>query len=236
MADPQLREGDAARADRRFGGGPLSRAAAFIYTVLVVEGLLLLATSPGLVPLVLLDRDASNVPLAAVCALPLGPALAAAVYALHRRSRDIADLHPAAAYWRGYRMNVWDVLRIWVPWLALLTVIGVSLANFRAAELPAWWATLLVAIAAVAMLWMANALVIASLFSFRTSDVARLAAYFLGHRPGVTLGNAGLVILAGGITYVATDAVLALLGSVLAAMLLQTCRPMISEIRERFVG
>jgi hypothetical protein len=190
---------------------------------------------PGLVALVLLDRDASNVPLFAACALPLGPALAAAVYALHRRSSDITDLHPAAAFWRGYRMNAGEVLRIWVPWLALLTVIGVSLANFPAAGVPGWWAALLVLIAGIAVLWMANALVIVSLFSFRTRDIARLAAYFLGRRPGVTVGNAGLVILAGGLTYLASDAMLVLLGSVLAAMLLQTCRPMVAEIHERFV-
>lgn len=128
---------DTVRAGQ-FGAGPLSRIAALVYTLLVVEGLLLAATLPGLVPLVLLDRDASNVPLAAACALPLGPALSAAVYALHRRSRDITDLRPAAAFWRGYRMNVLDVLRMWVPWLLLLTVIGVSLANFSAARVPGW--------------------------------------------------------------------------------------------------
>lgn len=226
---------DTVRAGQ-FGAGPLSRIAALVYTLLVVEGLLLVATLPGLVPLVLLDRDASNVPLAAACALPLGPALSAAVYALHRRSRDITDLRPAAAFWRGYRMNVLDVLRMWVPWLLLLTVIGVSLANFSAARVPGWWAALLVVIAAAATLWVANALVIASLFAFRARDVARLAAYFLGHRPGVTLGNAGLVILAGGVTYLTSEAVVALLGSVLAMLLLQTCRPMIVEVTEEFVA
>lgn len=236
MADPRLREGgDAARAGLRFGGGPLSRVAALTYTLLVVEGLVLLTTLPGLVALVLLDHDPSNIPLVAACAVPLGPALAAAVYALDRRSHDITDLRPAAAFWRGYRMNLAEVLRIWVPWLALLTVIGVSLANFSAAGLPRWWAAMLVVVAAVAVLWMANALVIVSLFTFRTSDVARLAAYFLGHRPGVTLGNAGVLILAGGITVLGSDALLALLGSVLAAVLRQTCGPMIAEIHERFV-
>jgi hypothetical protein len=221
---------------KRFGEGPLSRIAALVYTLLVVEAQLLLATLPGLVPLVLLDRDASNVPLAAACALPLGPALSAALYALHRRSRDITDLKPAAAFWRGYRMNILGVLRIWVPWLVWLTIIGVSLANFSAADLPGWWAALLVIIAAVATVWLANAIVITSLFVFRPVDIARLAAYFLVRRPGVTLGNAGLVIIAGGVTYFATEAALALLGSILANMLLLACRPMTAEIQEDFVA
>ena len=224
---------EAVRA-RQFGEGPLARVAALVYTLLVVECMLLIAAAPGLVPLVLLDRDASNVPLAAACALPLGPALAAALYALHHRSREITDLGPAVAFWRGYRTNLLGVLRIWVSWLAFLTIIGVNLANFAAADVPGWWALLLVLIAVAASLWMANAIVITSLFAFRAIDVARLAAYFLLRRWGVTLGNAGLAIVAAGVTYFATEAALALLGSILALMLLLTCRPMIAETQERF--
>lgn len=228
--------GDPVSAQQRFGEGPLSRIAALVYTLLVIEAMLLLAILPGLVPLVLLDRDASNIPLAAGCAVPLGPALSAAVYALNRRSRDISDLTPAAAFWRGYRMNFLGVLRIWVPWLVWLAIIGVVLANFSAAGVPGWWAALLVMIAVVATLWVANALVITSLFVFRRRDISRLAGYFLGRRPGVTLGNAGLLILAGVIVFATSEAVLALLGSVLAMMLLVTCRPMIAEIHERFIA
>jgi Protein of unknown function, DUF624 len=221
---------------RQFGDGPLSRASALIYTLLVVEFLFVLAVLPGLVPLFLLDRDASNAPLAALCAVPLGPALSAAVYALHRRSRDITDLKPAAAFWRGYRMNIGGVLKLWVPWLVWMAVVGVNLANFSATDLPGWWASLLVVIAVAAALWVANALVITSLFVFRTVDIVRLAVYFLVRRPGVTLGNAGLLVIAAGVTYLATEAALALLGSILAAMLVQTCRPMIAEIRQDFTA
>ena len=48
---------------QQFGTGLLSRVAARVYSLIVVELLLLLTTVPGLVLLVLLDRDASNLPL-----------------------------------------------------------------------------------------------------------------------------------------------------------------------------
>ena len=222
-------------SERRFGEGPLARAAALIYTHLVVELLLLGTTLPGLLLLILLDRDASNIPLAAACALPLGPALAAALYALHHRRRELTDLRPAAAFWRGYRLNFRGALAIWVPWLAWLTIVGVNLAHFSAAGVPGWWAVLLVVVAVAATLVAADALVITSLFSFRAADVARLAASYVGRRPGVTLGNACLLVVAAGVTAVASEAVLALLGSVFAAaLLLRTCRPMIAEIQRDF--
>jgi uncharacterized membrane protein YesL len=216
---------------RPFGDGPLARAAALVYTLLVVEVLLLVATLPGLVGLVLLDRDASNIPLAPACVLPLGPALSAALYALHVRSRDLADLHPAAAFWRGYRRNLRGALLVWVPWLAGTAIVAFNLSHFGATGLPGWWAALLALVALAATLAAANALVITSLFTFRAPDVARLAAAYLARRPGVTLGTAGLLVAAGAITALTSEAVLALLGSVLAAALLRTCRPMIAEIR-----
>ncbi|MBX6385025.1 MAG: hypothetical protein IRZ07_18990 [Microbispora sp.] len=219
---------------RRFGEGPLSRASALVYTLLVVELLIVATTLPGLIGLFLLDRDAGNVPLAALCLLPAGPALSAALYAVHHRRLDLTDLHPAAAFWRGYRMNVRGVLKLALPWLAWLTILGLTLANFGAAGVPGWWAILLVLIALAAALWGANALVITSLFEFRARDVARLAAYFLFSAPRVALGNACLLIVAGGVTLVATEAALALLASVFAAALLLNSRPMITEVRERF--
>jgi hypothetical protein len=221
-------------AGRRFGEGPLSRASALVYTLLVVELLLLTATLPGLIGLVLLDRDAANVPLAALCLLPAGPALSAALYALHHRRLDLTDLHPAAAFWRGYKANAREVLKLWVPWLVWLAVIGSNLANFVASGVPGWWGVLSVLVALAATLWVANALVITSLFTFRARDVARLAAYFLTRSPRASLGNACLLVVAAGITLVASEAASALLASVLASMLLLNSRSMIAEVRDRF--
>jgi hypothetical protein len=226
----------ASGSHRQFGEGPLARAAALVYNLLVVELLLLVATAPGLVVLVLLDRDASNLPLAAACALPLGPALSAAVYALHHRRRDLAELRPAAAFWRGYRLNFLGALQVWVPWLAWITIVAVNLAHLTAAGVPSWWAVLLILLAVAATLVAVNALVLTSLFAFRARDVARLAAAFLTRTPGVTLGNACLLVVAAGITAVSSEAVLALLGSVLAAMLVRTCRPMIAETQRDFTA
>jgi len=55
-------------------------------------------------------------------------------------------------------------------------------------------------------------------------------------KPGVTLGNGCLLVAAAGVTAISSEAVLALLGSVLAAALLVTCRPMIAEVRREFTA
>lgn len=221
---------------RQFGEGPLARVTALVYSLLTIELLLLATTLPGLIPLVLLDRDASNAPLAVACALPFGPALSAALFALRRHKGDLTDLKPMREFWRGYRLNLGGVLRVWIPWLALMTVLAVNLSHTRAAAIPGWWAALLVAFAVVATLWVANALVITSLFAFRPTDVARLAAYFLGRTKGVTLGNICLLICAVALIAVSSEVVFALVGVVFAALLLRTAQPMIDLVTEEFTA
>ncbi|MEU6354267.1 hypothetical protein ABZ896_33900 [Streptomyces sp. NPDC047072] len=205
-----------------------------MHTLLTVEALLLLAASPGLVGLLFLGPDASNLPLAAVCLLPLGPALSAALYALHHRDRDLTDLHPARAYRRGWRLNALPALRLWAPLLAWLTVIAFTLTHFDATGLPGWWAVLLGGIGIVSLLWGAHALVLTSLFAFRTRDTARLAAYFLLRHPHATLGAGSLLVLAAAGTAVGTEALPALLAAPLLLSLLHSSRPVIAETQEDF--
>ncbi|MEU7800074.1 DUF624 domain-containing protein [Micromonospora arborensis] len=223
-----------AQAWRQFGDGPLSRITSRVYILLVVELLLLLTTLPGLLPLLLLSRDPSNLPLVALFLVPVGPALSAALYALRHQRPDLTDLRPAAMFWRGYRANLSGVLRVWVPTLLWLTVLAVNLAYRGAVGLPGWWTVPLVLLGAGVTLCAANALVITSLFDFRTRDVLRLATHFLVRTPGVTVGNALLLAAAAGITAVFSEAVLALLASVAVLAFLRIGDPMIHLIRKEF--
>jgi hypothetical protein len=217
-----------------FGTGPLSRAAALLYTLLVVEALFLATAAPGFAGLLLLGPDPANLPLAAVCLLPLGPAGSAALYALHHRGSDLTDLHPARVYLRGWRLNALPALRIAAPLLAWLTVIVFTLTHFTATGLPGWWAVLLGAVGVASLLWGAHALVLTSLFTFRARDTARLAAYFLLRRASATAAAASLLVLTGGLTALFTEALPALLAAPLLLSLLRSSRPVIVETREDF--
>jgi hypothetical protein len=219
-----------------FGTGTLSRASALVHTLLTVEALLLLTASPGLAALLLVDPDPANLPLAALCLLPLGPALSAALHALHHRSRDLTELHPARAYLRGLRLNAVPALKLWTPLLVWLTVIAFTLTHFSATGLPGWWALLLAAIGACCLLWGTHALVLTSLFAFRARDTARLAAYFLFRQGRATLAAASLLVLTAASAGLLTEAVPALLAAPLLLSLLHGSRPVIAETRKDFTA
>ncbi|BEL03497.1 DUF624 domain-containing protein [Actinoplanes sichuanensis] len=208
----------------RFGTGLLSRAAALIYTLLAVQLLVLVTAGPGLVLLVFLERDVSNLPLAALGGLPAGPALSAAIYALDRRRLDLTDLHPGTAFVRGYRLNAVGALKVWGLWLLVVT------PNLVDPGVPQ-----LIVIAG-ATLWMLNALVVTSLFVFRFRDVARLSAYLLIRSFGVTVSNACLIVVALAVVWLWSEAALALAMSLLVLMLLSNARPLVEVVRKEFVA
>ncbi|MFC7404095.1 glycosyltransferase [Georgenia alba] len=215
--------------------GPLSRVSGAVYWYLVVGVLLILTTLPGTLPLMVLDRSAGNIPLVALCLVPVGPAVAAGLFALRDRTRAEA-LEPARSFLRGYRLNVGDVLRLWVPALAVEAIIAISLANLEVTGVPAGYRSVLVVIAAMVAVWAGLALVIASLFALRTRDVARLAAYYMARTPLAALGVLALLVVMAGLVYLTFDAVLGLVGPLLVHLLLRTCDRMVQDVEANFVA
>ncbi|WP_164544991.1 DUF624 domain-containing protein [Antribacter gilvus] len=218
---------------REFLDGPLGRVTSAVYWFLVVELLLVLAMLPGLVPLALLDRSVSNAPLVVLCLAPVGPALSAALFALRDRPRA-ESLSPGASFWKGYRLNVLDVLKLWVPALVVLGVIAVGLVSVGTPGVPVWYGGILIGIGGLVLMWTVNAVVVASFFGFRTRDVARLAGYYLFRLPLVALGVLSLLILATGIIVFTSDLLFVILMVFWAALVLRTVRPLLRDVEERF--
>ena len=89
-------------------------------------------------------------------------------------------------------------------------------------------------IGVASLLWGAHALLLTSLFTFRTRDTARLAAYFLLRHGRTTLATASLLVLTGAMTALLTEALPALLAAPLLLSLLHAGRPVIAETEEDF--
>lgn len=211
--------------------GPLGRAATVVYWFVVVEALLLLTAGPGLVASLFLEPGLGSLPLYVLCAAPLGPAVAAAFFAWRVFLRD-RDPSPAPHFWRGYRLNALDALRVWVPSVVLLAVLATNAASDVAGGLPP---TVFLGLAAVLLLWTVRMLGVTSAFAFRWRDAARISAFTLTAQPLRTLGLLSLLVLTGGVIAVTSDAVGVLLASVLTFLAVRNEAPVLDVVRERFV-
>lgn len=228
----------AASTDARTSG-TLGRVTAAIYRVLVLELLFVATASPGLIFLVALSPDPSNAPLLALSLLPVGPAFAAVLFAW-RASTAEEHLEPARAFWRGYRLNAVSTLRWWWIPLAIFAILGVNV-GFLDQVIPSGL-PLVVAGVAQALVFVLvavtalHALVIGSLYNFRTRDILRLALLLVRSSPRATLGAAAIVIASAGIVAVGSEIALIALGSIVAALVLNNAHTLTADIEEKYIA
>ncbi|PWD51305.1 glycosyltransferase [Serinibacter arcticus] len=215
------------------GRGPLSRGTAAFYRYLVLTALIALTTLPGSVLAFLLHRDASNAPLFALALVPLAPALSAALYAQREWERD-DDQRPARPFWRGYRRNLGDVLRWWVPALALGTVLAINLAGAGLVAGAAFYVPVSLLLLVVLALLCAQMLVITATLSFRTVDAARIALHGLVRYWRFDVAVLCLLLVVGALVVLAWDPAPILASGVLLAMLRPFARPVVADVTERF--
>ncbi|WP_402462512.1 glycosyltransferase [Isoptericola aurantiacus] len=235
-AHAQGPDGSVPRAGRAgFGEGVLSRVAERVYWYAATGVLTTLGTAPTLVLLMLLDRSSGNALLVPLCLVPAVPCWSAGLFALHARAAADGPA-PARAFVRGLRLGTRDVLALWVPALAVLGVVATSMAHPEAAGIGGAYAVVLGAVGLGVALWALEALVLATLLSLRTRDVARLALYYLARRPGVTVGVLALLVVAAGTVWFAGEAVLAVLAVVWLGFLRRTTRPVVADAVRRFTA
>lgn len=231
-----MSESDEARQEGiRRRRSAFERLTQVVYWYVVALVCFALASAPGLVGILLLDRDPSNIPLYALCLVPFGPAFAATIAVMDLR-RKASDLAVWPRFWRAYARNVGDVLWVWIPALVAAAVLGTTIAFGAAAGIDGFFTGAAIVLLAAVALWAANGVVIATMFRFRARDRARLSLYYLAAKPLVTLGAVSWLVLATAIVAFTTDAVLVVLAPFFAAFALANARPMLADIRTRFVA
>lgn len=219
--------------------GTLGQITAAVYRVLVLEILFLAAASPGLILLVALSPDPTNAPLVALSLLPAGPAFSALIFAW-RASTGEEHLAPASSFWRGYRLNAVSTLRWWWLVLTVIGIVGINVAFLDAVIPPGLPLVLagaaqgavflLVAVAAL------HAMVIDSLYNFRTRDILRLALRLVRFSPRATVGAAAIVIAGAGVVGVGSELALIALASVVAALVLQNAAALTADVEEKYIA
>lgn len=225
--------GARAWTDTEVGPGALSRGAAAVYRLLVLEVLLVVTTLPTALLLVLLRRDAANLPLVALALVPVGPAVVAGLAAVRAWEAD-PDLQPARAFWRAYRRDARGTLGWWVPLLAVLAVLAVNAAY--ADVVPGGPALRPVGLALAALLLVlgAHLAVLQARFTFRVRDAVRIALAEMVPQWRFSLGVLCLLLVGATVTVLAFDVVTALLAWAAVLLLHLMARPLVTEVTERF--
>jgi hypothetical protein len=219
--------------DSEVGSGVLSRAAAALYRVLVLEVLLVVTTLHTAVLLVLLDRTAANLPLYAVALLPVGPALVAGLAAVRSWEVD-QDLSPSRGFWRAYRRDAAGTLAWWAPLLGVLAVLAVNTAHAEVVPGGAALRPVGLVLAALLVVVGGHLAVLQARFAFRLRDAVRIALAQVVPQWRFSLGVLSLLLVGATVTALAFDVVTVLLAWAAVLLLHQMARPLVTDVTERF--
>lgn len=213
--------------------GPLGRATVSLQRYGAISLGFTIASLPAVAATVLLPPSGLTLGLIVLLGVSVAVALSASLAAWRAERTAV---HPAAwsAFWRGCRRNALDVVRAVAPGLLLVTVIAVTVLNADGAGIGGAYAGVLLGIAGVTTLIGVRVTVLASVFSFRTRDLWRLAAYTLFRVPRSTVALLAMAICAVGLVWLTNEAVLLLLGGAAARLLLHHEQPVIDHVRHHF--
>ena len=205
-----------------------------VYWFLVIDVMLVLTAAPTLLVWTLLAPGLLTSLVFVFAALPLLPAIAAALYAC-RAWREDHELIPARQFLRGYRLNALDSLRVGAP---VLLVLGLAALNLTYADAvgTSMLNIVFLVLGAAALLVLARALSIVSRFSFRTRDVFGLTAFTLLVKPLSTLALVSLGVLTLGIILLIGEFLLLVTASLLVFALWASERKVAEMLTEQFVS
>ena len=217
------------------GGSAFAQVTAWIYWFIVLAGLTIVTSLPGFVVTLFLDRSVTNLPLLLLCLAPIGPAAAAQLFAWRRREVEGLDLSPARRFWRGYRLNLGDTLRWWLPYLLILALLAFVGLNLGAIGWPPGLVWAFLGLGLLVTLLAGQMMVVTALFDFRTRDVLRLGTLFLVRHWRTTLGDAALLVAIVLLVRVAGEWTVAIASSVIGWWWLRLARPTVNDALARFV-
>lgn len=233
-----------------FGSGTLFKAAGTVYGIMVGDALLVLANAllvliPVLVGVV---GPLALIPLALIPLVLVGPSFVAACYAFNRllAGEDTGVFHD---FMKSYRSNFGQAVVVLLPYLVVLVAIAFNLSVLPgslnaallgsgggidpvpiAARIGLVGLGLMVSAAAV------NAMLILSRFTFRTQDIYRLSVYTMGAQRRVSLGNAGIIFVAGFVLMATTTWLIMFVAGALVYLICLNSRPLLKFVEGKFTS
>ncbi|MFJ4171620.1 DUF624 domain-containing protein [Paenarthrobacter sp. NPDC089714] len=210
-----------------FGSGTLFKAAGTVYGVMVGSGLLVL-TNVLVLAMPLLG------PLAPLPLVLVGPAVVAACYAFNRLMAG-EDTGVFRDFRKSYRLNFLQALVVWLPYLALLAVIAGNLMSLPGSNPETVAARVgLIGLAVLVSTAAFHALVLLSRFSFRTVDIYRLSLFSLGSLKRVSLGNAGILFIAGFLLTTTSVWLLPFISGAVVYLICVNSRTLLKRVEQKF--
>ena len=221
---------------KEFGEGILYTVTNYIYWLLLTNCYFWMANVLLLLAVLTLKPTVSNLALYFLALIPTGPAFSALCYAMEKLVRE-KSLSPTADFFRGYRVNLKDTMRMWLPMLAILFILVVDIHYYNSE--PSTANQMLGAVLSVILLLFVvgslYAFPINAKFKFRVRDVYRLSVYYSFKKRRATIGNAAIIFITLFVMSVTVDLIILFLASPVGFLLMWNSQEVMHDVKLNFI-
>ncbi|WP_208586505.1 YesL family protein [Gracilibacillus suaedae] len=216
--------------------GGFYRFSNYVYWLLILNILFVLTNVLSFAALILLIPSISNAIFYYIAFIPTGPALAALFHSVSVLVRK-KEVTPIKEFLKAYKMNYWDVTKVWLPILTAFFIIVIDIQYFN--QNPTVFYQILNGIFLVVLLIMVifafYSLVITTHYKFRIRDIYRLSLYYFFTWVKRSTGNMGILFLTIVLMFFTSDFIVLFISSLVAWLLILNTKPIIEDVKFSFV-
>jgi len=147
------------------------------------------------------------------------------------------DLPTAKDFWRFYRQNVLDTLKLWLPYVMLMVILSTNVMHYAGGQVT----RLIFTVSGIAgmvlfTLCIINVLMINAKFSFRVRDLYRLGMFYLFKDVKATVSYGVVCFLMVVVALLVSEILLFLVASILGYLMVHYGQAVLRDIGQTFVA
>ena len=220
-----------------FGKGILYVVTYSIYFFITSSFLFWLTILPSFAWLLLLEPSLLNV----LPVIFMGPALSAITRFMIRyieTDYGVEDYPTGKDYFRFYKENFKEAIKIWTPYVLVMTVLGTNVQhyNWGGGAIAAVADFLYIFLMAAATLLVGYMLLISAKYRFKLKDLIRLSAYYAFTWIKTTLAVVAVLFLVLAAVFFLSEYLVLLFAAPLAYILVRYAYPVLANVGEYFVA
>ncbi|MDQ0230017.1 YesL family protein [Metabacillus malikii] len=221
---------------RDFGDGILYSLTNYIYWLALTNLYFILTNCIFIFFFMTLTPSFSNILIYFLALLPSGPAIAALIYSIEKLTRT-KELSPTRDFFDGYKKNLKDTFKVWLPILFVYFILIVDLQYLRQStsdinqilSLVVFMLTLVWTILSI------NLLIINARYKFRLRDAIKLSIYYAFIKAKHSIGNLLILFITFYLSYVTTNFLILFTASTIAYFIMLNTKEILNDLETNFL-
>lgn len=222
--------------NQKVGQRILSFLSKHLYSLILFNIYFILCNILILLSFLLFDLSYSNLLIYILALVPTGPAISALIYSVVKLIHE-EEGSPTKHFFNGYRVNFLDTLKIWLPILVLISILGVDIHYYQTATgFTQFVSGAIFVVIMLALLLLQYVFFINAIYKFKTLDIYKLSVYYSFMKMKETIGNVVILVITFFLVYIFSESILLFIPSFVCYIMVLNNRIVIDDIKLNFIA